>query len=183
MGKNNNIYKIAYHGLAEGTHNFSYECDSEFFSRLSGGMYERGDCHVDIELHKGANLVTLNIEINGDLECECDRCLDMFMVNIEYSGSLFVKFSQEVGNPTFDSEADAECDILWMNPADSHIDLEQYIYESVVLSLPNRRVHPNDENGNSLCDKDMLARFTPVTESDEDESYSDDMEYDEEDGY
>ena len=36
----------------------------------------------------------------------------------------------------------------------------QYIYESIVLSLPYRRVHPDGE-----CDPDMMARFTPATDA------------------
>ena len=38
--------------------------------------------------------------------------------------------------------------------SEDSVDLTQYIYESIVLSLPYRRVHPEGE-----CDPDMLARF------------------------
>jgi uncharacterized metal-binding protein YceD (DUF177 family) len=44
------------------------------------------------------------------------------------------------------------------------IDLEQYIYESIVLSLPLQRVHPEDVHGQPLCNPAMLERFKIVTQ-------------------
>ena len=40
------------------------------------------------------------------------------------------------------------------------IDLKQYIYESIVLSLPYQRVHPEGE-----CNPEMLERFRIVSDS------------------
>ena len=39
------------------------------------------------------------------------------------------------------------------------VSLAQYIYESIVLSLPYQRVHPEGE-----CDADMLHRFRIVSQ-------------------
>ena len=75
---------------------------------------------------------------------------------IDYTGRLVVRFS----------ETRDECDgeVMWVSPAETEINLAQYIYESICLSLPYQRVHPTDENGKSGCDPDMLARFKIVTE-------------------
>jgi uncharacterized metal-binding protein YceD (DUF177 family) len=42
---------------------------------------------------------------------------------------------------------------------ESQIDLSQYIYEFINLLLPLRVVHPDDENGVSMCDKAVLAKL------------------------
>jgi uncharacterized metal-binding protein YceD (DUF177 family) len=51
---------------------------------------------------------------------------------------------------------------MWVSPAESEINLAQYIYESIVLSLPYSRVHGEDAGGKSLCDEEMLARFSII---------------------
>ena len=48
---------------------------------------------------------------------------------------------------------------MWISPSEDKVDLTQYIYESIVLSLPYRRVH---EEGK--CNPEMLASFTTVSE-------------------
>ena len=47
---------------------------------------------------------------------------------------------------------------MWLSPSEDFVDLTQYIYESIVLSLPYQRVHPDGE-----CDLDMLGRFRIVS--------------------
>ena len=47
---------------------------------------------------------------------------------------------------------------MWIAQGDE-LSLAQYLYESVVVSLPYRRVH--EEGG---CDPDMMARFTSAEE-------------------
>ncbi len=61
-----------------------------------------------------------------------------------------VRFSNEP------QEYDGE--VLWLAPGEDEVDLAQYIYESIVLSLPYQRVHP--EGG---CDPGMLRRFRIVS--------------------
>jgi len=39
---------------------------------------------------------------------------------------------------------------------DYQFDLSTYIYEFIHLGLPARLLHPDDENGNSTCDPEML---------------------------
>ena len=44
-------------------------------------------------------------------------------------------------------------------PGEEQVDLAQYIYESIVLSLPYQRVHPEGE-----CNPEMLERFRIVSD-------------------
>jgi uncharacterized metal-binding protein YceD (DUF177 family) len=37
------------------------------------------------------------------------------------------------------------------------------MYEYIVLSLPVQRIHPDDENGRSGCDPDMLEKLKALT--------------------
>lgn len=61
---------------------------------------------------------------------------------------------------------------MWVSPEEEDIDLTQYIYESIILSLPYRRVHPDGE-----CDPDMMARFTAAgSQTEPDDTFADDSD-------
>ena len=72
-------------------------------------------------------------------------------IPVDFEGRLIVRFSEE------EHEYDGE--VLWLVPGEDEVDLAQYIYESIVLSLPYQRVHPEGE-----CDPDMLGRFRIVSD-------------------
>ena len=82
-------------------------------------------------------------------------CVHLGIENIDKVGAIGIpgyrwscKIVDENGNAT-----------LWLSPSEDFVDLTQYIYESIVLSLPYQRVHPDGE-----CDPDMLGRFRIVSE-------------------
>lgn len=169
-------YSIAYKGLSIGMHRFDFSVDNRFFEAFEGSEIQEGHADVSVELDKQSHLLTLDFTIKGEVAVTCDRCLEEFMMPIDYSGRLIVRFSE-----TRD-ESDGE--VMWISPSETEINLAQYIYESICLSLPYQRVHPMDKNGKSGCDPDMLSRFSIVTEEEfeklshkqETESFQDDLE-------
>jgi uncharacterized metal-binding protein YceD (DUF177 family) len=148
-------YTIAYKGLGPGSHHFDFEVDGDFFKRHEGSGINGGSAKVDVELESKGSMLSLRVHITGAVIVACDRCLEDCELPIDFHGKLIVKFSEE--EIPFDGE------VMWLNPADSLLDLEQYIYESIVLALPFRRVHPEDVHGTPLCNPAMLERFRIVT--------------------
>jgi uncharacterized metal-binding protein YceD (DUF177 family) len=43
-----------------------------------------------------------------------------------------------------------------VNPNEHELDLMQYFLECICLSLPIKRIHPDDISGNSGCNSEML---------------------------
>ena len=43
-----------------------------------------------------------------------------------------------------------------MHPNESEIDLKQYFFECIELSLPLQKVHPDNPDGSIGCDQEML---------------------------
>lgn len=170
---------IAHTGLSVGNHSFSVSFADDFFSEIPESEVVGGSGVVGIDVVKTANMLTISIAIDGSAKVACDRCLEDVEMPISFNGDIIVKFSYEVQEPTFDDGLTTESDLLLINPADDKIDLKQYIYESIVLSLPYSRIHPDDENGVSTCNPEMLERFTVATGFDI-EDYDDE---DEDDGY
>ncbi len=155
-------YTIAHRGLKEGVHAYEWSVGDEFWKARPEGGIIGGEAEVAATLEKGATgVMRLEVRIEGNVTVPCDRCLEDCSLPVDYTGRLAVKVS--------DREQPLEEDVLWLMPGDSLIDLEQYIYESVVLSLPMHRVHPEDVHGQPLCNPAMLERFKIVSEEEFDE--------------
>lgn len=147
-------YDIAWKGLSEGSHQFDFDINDDFFAAFEGSEIKGGELTATVNMHKSSRLLTFETRINGNVITECDRCLGRLSLPVDYSGVLQVKFSDE--------PADYDGEIMWLHPDEGTVPLAQYIYESIVLSLPYRRIHGTDSEGHSLCDSDMLARFSIV---------------------
>ena len=139
-------YAIPYKGLKNGCHEFRFEVDGSLFEEYQSTEIKDGRCEVTVAADRSESQVTLDVSIAGYVVVECDRCLEDCRVPIDFEGRLVVKFSEEV------HEYDGE--VMWMLPGEDQVDLKQYIYESIVLSLPYQRVHPE-----GMCNPDMLERF------------------------
>ena len=144
------LYTIAFKGLKNGEHTFDFQVDNALFEAFETEEIKGGDCNVRANLVRSESMLELNITIEGEVICECDRCLEDCPIAIDYEGDLVVKFSDETDY--YDG------DVMWISPADDVVDLTQYIYESIVLSLPYSRVHEEGE-----CNPDMMARFRVIS--------------------
>ena len=132
------------------TFDYDFVVDDALFAAYESREVLGGECDVKVLLKKNSNQLDLDVEISGQVMCECDRCLEPCPIDIDYEGHLIVRISTEEG------EYDGE--VMWLNPAEEKLDLTQYIYESIILSLPYQRVHTEGE-----CNPDMMARFAQVT--------------------
>ena len=144
-------YTIAYKGLKPGLHDFRFEVDGSLFEEFESTEIKDGACEVTVALERGEAMLTLDVTVDGSVVVECDRCLEECRIPVHYQGRLLVKFSDEV------HEYDGE--VMWMLPGEDRVELAQYIYESIVLSLPYQRVHPEGE-----CNPEMLKRFRIVSD-------------------
>ena len=170
---------LAHHDLSIGNHQFICKFGSSFFAKFPEGEVTGGEGTITLNIEKRSNLITVAIEIEGEVKVACDRCLEDIIAPISFKGDLLVKLSPEIKEPTFDDNLKSESDVLWINSTDEYIDLEQYLYESMVLSLPYSRIHSEDEEGISMCNPQMLERFGIAEDDDFDlEDDDDDDGYD-----
>ena len=144
-------YSIPYKGLKNGTYDFDFQVDDALFEAYGRVEIKAGKCCVRVVLKRAETMLELHVAIEGEVICECDRCLEDCPVEVNYEGDLVVKFSDEIDD--YDGE------VMWISPSEDKLDLTQYIYESIVLSLPYRRVHAEGE-----CNPEMLASFTAISD-------------------
>lgn len=143
-------YSIAHKGLKSGRYDFGFTVDGELFRAYDSPDIVDGACDVAVRMERGDATLSLDVSVTGHVVVPCDRCLENCSVPVDFEGRLLVRISDEQGE--YDGET------MWISPADEAVDLSQYIYESIVLSLPYQRVHPDGE-----CDPEMMKRFRIVS--------------------
>ncbi len=150
--KEKNKYIIQFKGLSEGSHKFEFNIDSAFFGYYNYSDIKEGDLVASINLVKRSNHMEVSVSIKGSVMVICDRCLEQFPLQTEYNGKLFVKFSDVMEN-----EPDDEIIVLSTN--ESELNLGHYLYESICLSLPYKKVHPGKLNTPDGCNTDMINKL------------------------
>ena len=148
-------YTIQFRGLKEGFHLFHFELDNRFFEFFANQDVKEGNLRVHVNLEKKSTLLELDVSITGTLHVLCDRCLEYFDFPVNFKGELFVKFSQEQNDQ-------GDPDVLYLDPNDYQVDLAQYFYESVILSLPYRKVHPDIKKNIPSCNPEMLSKLNKM---------------------
>jgi uncharacterized metal-binding protein YceD (DUF177 family) len=143
--------KIPISGLKPGLHIYDFEINKEFFERIEESEVKEGELKVTVEAEKRSSHIDLNIKISGRVRINCDRCLEMFYMPVECENRLLVKFGK--------TRDESDPDILTIPVDENELELNQYFYEFIYLAIPIKRVHPDDKNGNSTCDQDMLRRL------------------------
>lgn len=149
-------YNIPWKGLSVGLHHFDFEMGDAFFEAFGDLVVKGGRLAAGVDVNKSASMLQMEVSIRGDVTVECDRCLGDLSLPVDYEGSLTVKFS--------DCTDEYDGEVMWLSPSQGEVPLAQYLYESVILSLPYQRVHGTNERGEPLCDADMLERFRIVSE-------------------
>ena len=145
------FYSIAFKGLSQGKHVFEYEVDDKFFAEFNGGVVDEGKVNVRVTLEKQSSLMILWFDVEGTVHVQCDRCLEMYDQPIKGLERIFVKFGEKEY-----TEGD---DVIWVSVNDYQLNLAQLIYEFICLAVPIKRVHPDDKDGNSTCDPEMIEKL------------------------
>lgn len=159
MVKCQSQYVIAYKGLKEGLHLFDFKLDDSFFELFENSEVEKGNVDIHVTLNKNISILEFIFELKGIVSVPCDRCLELVEMNIEHQTPLFIKFGEDTHEETDE--------LYVISEQESEIDVAQFIYEFVHLSLPYRRVHPSDKSGESTCNKEMLKRLEELSVNDD----------------
>jgi uncharacterized protein len=142
------LFFIPVSGLKEGHYLYDFEIGNQFFENFEESEIKEGNLSASIDLEKRSSHFDLIVKIRGEVKICCDRCLEMFLHPIACENRLLVKFGEKW------DENDPDIVII---PADEHeLNIKQYLYEFIFLALPIKRIHPEDENGKSSCDPEMI---------------------------
>jgi len=137
--------------LKDGWNNFVYIINDKFFEALEYSELKKGNLSLDINVLKNSQHLLLEYHFSGTIHVICDRCLDYFDMKVEDRGKFYVKYSNER------EDNDEGC--ITITPNEDTVDISHYIYESLILGLPNQLVHPLTDKGKSTCNKEMIYKL------------------------
>ena len=157
MKKLSNPYLISFAGLKIGEYKFDYVIDDSFFKEREYSEVQHARISTAVTLTKGTNLLLFDVKMEGSINVMCDRCGDNFDLPVWGENKLVVSLT----NDRFENETD-----IVSFPLDSfEIDISQYLYEYVSVLLPQRRVHPDKEDGTSTCNPESLKILNKLSET------------------
>ena len=132
-------FDIQFIGLKLGSHLFEYHVKQTFFENFEFYDFNDTDAIIFLKLEKKTTLLELNFKVEGSVNINCDVSNEPFNQFINSEFKLVVKFGSEYND---DNES------ILIIPHGSHkINVAQYIYEFIILSVPQKRVHPGIANG------------------------------------
>ena len=130
-------YLIKFSGLKEGIHLFNYELGNKFFKNFDYYDFLDAKLFAKLELEKQSTLLNLKFSFNGEIEVQCDVSMESFNLDLETEHAVVVKFKDDI--------ISTDDKVIFM-PAGSHsIDVSHLIYESIILAVPQKKVHPGIE--------------------------------------
>ena len=132
-------YLIPFVGLKLGKHHFEYQIDNTFFDLFDYDEFQNSNIKVNVVLEKKSNMLEISFKHEGIVNAPCDVTGEDFDLPIKSKMKLIVRFGEEFNN---DNE-----ELLILPFGEFEVDIAQYIYEMIVLSVPLRRVHPGVKDG------------------------------------
>jgi uncharacterized metal-binding protein YceD (DUF177 family) len=132
-------YLIPFVGLKLGKHHFEYQISNAFFEIFDYDEFENSDIKVNVVLEKKSTMLELIFKHQGTVNVPCDLTSEDFDLPIEGEMKLIVRFGDAYNN---DNE-----ELLILPFGEFEVDISQYIYEMIALSVPLRRVHPGVKDG------------------------------------
>jgi len=155
-------FVIPFVGLSAGNHQFDFEIDDKFFASFEYSEIKEAGAHVRLDLERQDRMLVLNFTITGTIRVLCDRCLGEFDMPVTCEEEYFIKFGHE--------HKEEDDNVLVISENETHIDIANLVYDYLSLRVPYRVVHPDDENGVSLCDPEALARIERLSARKENDS-------------
>ena len=149
-------YEIAFVGLKPGVHEFNYELDHNFFKEKGGQAVEDISANVKLMLDKNNGFMFLKFIIGGNAAVNCDRCGNPLKVDLWDEFNMVVKLTEE---PQKANDEEEDADVFYIAKSESHIEVSDWLYEFVMLSIPMQHLCGNDAEVKTLCNEDVLNRL------------------------
>ncbi|WP_242203222.1 YceD family protein [Aestuariivivens insulae] len=146
-------YTIPFVGLKVGAHLFEYKIEQEFFEYFEYEDFNDANVQVNVTLNKKTTLLELHFEVSGEVNINCDLTNEPYNQTINNVFDLVVKFGDEFN--------DEYIDILIIPHGEHEINIQQYIYELIVLAVPIKRIHPGVEDG--TLSSDILKKLEELS--------------------
>ena len=157
--KSTNEYLIPFIGLKTGKHQFDFQINKKFFEEFGFEEFENCDIKVNVAFEKKATMLDLAFKHKGTVNVTCDVSGEQFDLPVKGNIKLVVQFGEVFNN---DNE-----ELLILPVGEHQLDLKQYIYEMIALSIPLKRVHPGVKDGTLKTESLEILKSNAIKEKEE----------------
>ncbi len=147
-------YDIVFSGLKEGEHNYIFKISDTFLKNFGFNELKNVDIKVNSIFTKKNSLMKLNLKGKGSYKLTCDISNEEFSYKVNSELNYVIKFGENYNDDN---------DQYVIIPRNSFkFNVAKSIYEMIVLSIPQKRLHPGVIDG-SLNSKTMkiLNQLSP----------------------
>jgi uncharacterized metal-binding protein YceD (DUF177 family) len=154
-------FEIAFVGLKPGVHEYNYSVDNKFFEAFPQQDFRNCKANIKLLLDKKSSFMLLKFEIGGALEVTCDRCSNNLPLDLWDEFNITIKIVEE---PELMNNQEEDPDVYYIDRGENHIDVANWIYEFIILTIPMQKICSFDEMDGPYCDNEameMLKKLEP----------------------
>ncbi len=150
-------YNLDIARLKNQEYQYQYQINQNFFQLFENSPVQTGDLKVILSLRKSETMIELQFDIEGLIQLICDRSLEKFNHPVSLEDKLILKFGDHNEIVT------EELEIISKHTV--QINLAQYIYEFIGLSVPMKKLHPKFQQTEEALDSEEEEESTFIYNS------------------
>lgn len=138
-----NSYRIDLKNMKSEKQEFWFHLDDVFFQTVNGPEISSGDLDAHLLVRRTSGAFEFVIDVEGTVQIQCDRCLDMMDQPIQSESLIKVRLGEEY---------DDDGEWITVPEEDDVFDVSWLLYEIIALEIPLQHVH---EPG--ACNESMIS--------------------------
>ncbi len=158
--KHNREFEIAWQGLKPGPHTYTFDIDDRFMKeREVDESFANWSAQITLLFDKHENFFMLHFDVDGKVTVPCDRCGDDFELRLWDEFDLVIKLLGDDAEPI-----EEEDDVIFIPRSETVIDISNWLYEFLMLSIPLQRIHADNADGTPGCNPHALDLLGKLSE-------------------
>jgi uncharacterized metal-binding protein YceD (DUF177 family) len=137
-------YKVELASLADGHYEQEFEIGKKLFEDMENTDILDANVHVHLDLDKRNEAYDCKFKLKGEIQIPCDRCLDPLTYEIDTEYHVVVTYG--------DSYDDGADNLLVIPYSNSYINVAYMLYDTILLEIPLRHVHPLGKCNRAMAD-------------------------------
>jgi uncharacterized metal-binding protein YceD (DUF177 family) len=161
---NRREFEIAFVGLKPGVHEYNYRINDKFFIEYQEQDFKNVEANVRLLLEKNSSFMILRFQVGGKAEVICDRCVNELPLQLFEDFTVTIKMTDD---PELMNDQEEDPDVYYISRGESHIDVKDWIYEFVNLSIPMQKTCDYENMDGPYCNpaaKEVLNNMKPGEE-------------------
>lgn len=144
-------YDINFTSLSMGSQQLDYSISTDFLQNYPEAYISDIKAFAVLSLNKMHQCLETSINIQGTVVCSCDICTED--VQIEFKTEEFVIFKFVDMQMT---SIEDELNVIFVDKRNNIINISDTLYETIMLSLPIRKLHDMNADGTYTCNPEYL---------------------------